>query len=212
MIKVLNKNDLRFLVKWQGWPEEDNTWEPFANIRTCLFHLRSFYREGLTNKRLVKQPAWKMLTGCLLLEGLIDTKTGQFVLSESEASSDEDDDDDSLSISGDSSSSHDSEIPINKKRKRDRSGRSSSTKSKKNGKDKHDQEHNNKHKSREGSDMKTAENITTDTGMEGSNIEQNKGSSSSLNNKSNKRKKNSSNSRNRSNNSSSKQKRHGANT
>ena len=54
MIKVLNKYDLRFLVKWQGWPEEDNTWEPFANIRTCLFHLRSFYKEGLGNKRLVK--------------------------------------------------------------------------------------------------------------------------------------------------------------
>ncbi len=31
--KQLRRSQLEFLVKWQGYPSEENTWEPWANLR-----------------------------------------------------------------------------------------------------------------------------------------------------------------------------------
>ncbi|OEL31089.1 putative chromo domain-containing protein LHP1 [Dichanthelium oligosanthes] len=31
----LRKGQLQYLVKWRGWPESANTWEPFENLKAC---------------------------------------------------------------------------------------------------------------------------------------------------------------------------------
>lgn len=33
---------LEFLVKWDGYPEGSNNWEPESNVRTCSEHIKKF--------------------------------------------------------------------------------------------------------------------------------------------------------------------------
>ena len=35
--------DIEYLVKWQGWTEEYNTWEPGANLEGCVELLSAFH-------------------------------------------------------------------------------------------------------------------------------------------------------------------------
>ena len=46
---------LRYLVKWKGWPEEDNTWEPLENL-DCRDKLLDFYNRRLETRK-VASPA-----------------------------------------------------------------------------------------------------------------------------------------------------------
>eukprot|EP01018_Ginkgo_biloba_P017538 Gb_37415 [translate_table: standard] len=42
--KRMRKGNLEFLVKWLGWPESANTWEPFCNVQQCTNILEDFER------------------------------------------------------------------------------------------------------------------------------------------------------------------------
>jgi hypothetical protein len=37
-------------VKWLGWPEEDNTWEPIQNLEECETLLKEFYVKRLAER------------------------------------------------------------------------------------------------------------------------------------------------------------------
>lgn len=37
-----------FLVKWQGWPEKDSTWEPISNLENCSKLLQDFLTDSLS--------------------------------------------------------------------------------------------------------------------------------------------------------------------
>ena len=44
-----------FRVKWRGFEEKDNTWEPYANIEACVDLLQAFYQEDAAATLLKKQ-------------------------------------------------------------------------------------------------------------------------------------------------------------
>ncbi|KAK8628158.1 hypothetical protein V6N13_063870 [Hibiscus sabdariffa] len=33
--KRVRKGELQYLIKWRGWPETSNTWEPLENLQSC---------------------------------------------------------------------------------------------------------------------------------------------------------------------------------
>ncbi|KAJ6379768.1 hypothetical protein OIU76_016422 [Salix suchowensis] len=33
--KRVRKGQLQYLIKWRGWPETSNTWEPLENLQSC---------------------------------------------------------------------------------------------------------------------------------------------------------------------------------
>ncbi|KAH9323945.1 hypothetical protein KI387_018584, partial [Taxus chinensis] len=33
--KRIRKKQVQYLVKWRGWPESQNTWEPYENVKSC---------------------------------------------------------------------------------------------------------------------------------------------------------------------------------
>ncbi|KAL4511906.1 hypothetical protein ABPG72_012751 [Tetrahymena utriculariae] len=77
-IRSFGKYDLRFYIKWKGWEENDNTWEPFQNVRNCYFNLKEFYDKYNDNKKMTGSDAWKTFVGCLRRENLLDDK-GKFI-------------------------------------------------------------------------------------------------------------------------------------
>ena len=39
------RNQLQFLVKWKGWPDSENSWEPEANVENATELVEAFYKE-----------------------------------------------------------------------------------------------------------------------------------------------------------------------
>lgn len=76
-MQCFGKYDFRFLIKWRGWSEDENTWEPFHNVRGCHFNLKEFYNRCYSNKKQNNTDCWRMFLGCLERENLLDEK-GQF--------------------------------------------------------------------------------------------------------------------------------------
>ncbi|KAL5224237.1 hypothetical protein ABZP36_010876 [Zizania latifolia] len=42
----LRKGQLQYLVKWRGWPESANTWEPLENLRACSDIIDAFEKRS----------------------------------------------------------------------------------------------------------------------------------------------------------------------
>lgn len=47
----LRKGQLQYLVKWRGWPESANTWEPFENLKACSDFVDAFEKRQQNGKR-----------------------------------------------------------------------------------------------------------------------------------------------------------------
>lgn len=50
--KVLNKRtkpngQVEYLLKWEGWSDADNTWEPIENLSNCIHMIKRFEEEEL---------------------------------------------------------------------------------------------------------------------------------------------------------------------
>jgi len=43
--RILEKQGRQYLVKWKGYPEEDNTWEPKKNLKNCRKLLQQFHQK-----------------------------------------------------------------------------------------------------------------------------------------------------------------------
>ena len=41
--KDMRASQLQFLIKWEGYPHEENTWEPWANLRRNI-HVHEYMR------------------------------------------------------------------------------------------------------------------------------------------------------------------------
>ena len=42
--KILEQDGQRYLIKWKGYPDSENTWEPKTNLTNCQELLRQFYQ------------------------------------------------------------------------------------------------------------------------------------------------------------------------
>eukprot|EP00250_Pteridium_aquilinum_P022677 c25542_g1_i1 orf=206-1849(+) len=40
--KRIRKGQVQYLIKWRGWPESANTWEPFDNVKACADIIEEF--------------------------------------------------------------------------------------------------------------------------------------------------------------------------
>lgn len=40
--KRIRKGEVQYLVKWRGWPETANTWEPYENVKSCADIVQAF--------------------------------------------------------------------------------------------------------------------------------------------------------------------------
>src|SRR6185369_11856292 len=56
-IKDLRKfgSQWKYLVKWQGWPESQNTWEPEGNLTNCKRLVQSYHRQHPDKRSLGSQ-------------------------------------------------------------------------------------------------------------------------------------------------------------
>ncbi|TVU30721.1 hypothetical protein EJB05_22356, partial [Eragrostis curvula] len=43
-----HRGQLQYLVKWRGWPESENTWEPFENLKACSDLIEAFEKRSRT--------------------------------------------------------------------------------------------------------------------------------------------------------------------
>ncbi|XP_064945614.1 probable chromo domain-containing protein LHP1 isoform X1 [Musa acuminata AAA Group] len=62
--KRVRKGQIQYLIKWRGWPETANTWEPFENIQSCADVIEAFEERSAFPRRRFKKIA---LCGGLLL-------------------------------------------------------------------------------------------------------------------------------------------------
>jgi chromobox protein 5 len=53
--KKIIKNKINYLVKWESYPEEDNTWEPATNLSGCPFVIEEFELKQASQKKKNKQ-------------------------------------------------------------------------------------------------------------------------------------------------------------
>ena len=52
-----------YFVKWKGWPESDNTWEPIGNLEECKDKLKEFYHQRIKDRESATPVRWgKILT------------------------------------------------------------------------------------------------------------------------------------------------------
>jgi hypothetical protein len=59
--KILSKQDnpTRYLVKWEGWPQEQATWEPLENLENVMHLVEEFEKERNRRKRLTTKLKYK---------------------------------------------------------------------------------------------------------------------------------------------------------
>lgn len=60
------KNESEFLVKWQNYPPEENSWEPIENLRRCQYLLQKFWNSKIkgrnkSKKRIAKKKKPKII-------------------------------------------------------------------------------------------------------------------------------------------------------
>lgn len=49
--KRVRKGKVQYLIKWRGWPETANTWEPVENLMTCFDVVDAFEESSLSRKQ-----------------------------------------------------------------------------------------------------------------------------------------------------------------
>ncbi|KAF3654583.1 putative ABC transporter C family member 9-like [Capsicum annuum] len=50
-MKRVRKGKVQYLIKWRGWPETANTWEPLENLMTCYDVIDAFEESLLSGKQ-----------------------------------------------------------------------------------------------------------------------------------------------------------------
>lgn len=59
-MKCFERGKIRFNIKWKGWSESANTWEPFKNIRSCVSCIRTFFWIEKAKKLTEKDECWRI--------------------------------------------------------------------------------------------------------------------------------------------------------
>ena len=57
----LHRNKLQYLVKWEGYTDENNSWEPEANCRNAPNAIRDFYNKYLNAPRRIARMQYERL-------------------------------------------------------------------------------------------------------------------------------------------------------
>ena len=57
----LQHNKLEFLVKWEGYTDENNSWEPEDNCRNASRAIKDFYKQYLEAPRQIERMQYKNL-------------------------------------------------------------------------------------------------------------------------------------------------------
>lgn len=50
--RILRQQGQNYLVKWKGYPESENTWEPTTHLQNCQQKLREYHQRSKKGKRL----------------------------------------------------------------------------------------------------------------------------------------------------------------
>lgn len=48
--KKVERGNVKYLVKWAGYPDSENTWEPFPNLQNCMYLLNKFEKSIMENQ------------------------------------------------------------------------------------------------------------------------------------------------------------------
>ena len=46
--KRTNRRQVQYLVKWEGYPTSENTWEPVANLKNCIELIQEYENKTVT--------------------------------------------------------------------------------------------------------------------------------------------------------------------